>query len=300
MKARNLIICGALIVLAGLGTALWQHRRGQAAERLAQISRQRAAAAAAELRQLAARHLQFARGEGVQALRRQAEAASSYNPPDLRAEDPEALRQAVARARATAALRYRALFQALHLPPGQEKRLAEIVEDYELRARDIWEEGNAEGMSTADPALWRLMRPDYEKMKADVTALIGDAGFQQVDEYNRSLVAHDFSSALVSALYYGNTPLTAPQAADLPAAIAKLSPAYQQGHSAIDLYTMDWSAAYPQLNTILMPPQLAALQAVVSARQAYVKLTPLLGVSTGYVVNAAAQNPGSPAPANNR
>lgn len=255
MKARNLILCGGLIALAGLGTAWWQHRRRQAAERLAQDARQQAAAAAGELRQLAVRHLQFARGAAEQAVRRQAQAASSRQAPDLRAEDPEALRQAVARAHAAAALRYRALFQSLHLTPGQEQKLADVVEDYELRARDIWEEGNAEGMSTADPALWQLMRPDYEKMKAQVTALLGEAGFKEVDEYNRSLVARDFSSALASALFNTGTPLSPQQAASLAPAIAQLSPAYQRGHSAIDLYTMDWSAVYPQFRN---PSLLAA------------------------------------------
>jgi hypothetical protein len=56
---------------------------------------------------------------------------------------------------------------------------------------------------------------------------------------------------------------------------------------------MDWSAAYPQLTNALSSAQLAALHTVVDARQAYVKLSPLVGASIGYVVNAAAQKPGS-------
>ena len=133
----------------------------------------------------------------------------------LSSEDPALLRQAVVKAHAAAALRYRALFQSLKLEPEREKKLEGIVEDYELRARDIWEEGNAKGISTADPALWELMRPDYEKMKTDVTALVGEAGFQQVDQYNRSLVGRDFSTALASSLYYTDTPLTPQQTSDL-------------------------------------------------------------------------------------
>jgi len=299
---RHLTVLASLAALAALGVALYQLHCRQAAERAAAAAAHRADLANEELEKLAAHQAQLKR---ERSHLQQSLALAQVQPvvggpnPSLTSQDPALLRQAVVRAHAAAALRYRALFQALHLPPEEEQKLASIVEDYELRARDIWEEGNAQGLSTADPTLWQLMRPDYEKMRDAVTALVGEAGFQQVDQYNRSLVAHDFSTALVSALYYTDTPLTTQQATDLVGTIANLSPGYQQGHSAIDLYSMDWTSSYPQLAKALSPPQLAALQTVVDARQAYVKLTPLVGASVGYVVNAAAQNP-SGQPVNNR
>ena len=292
MKIRAFIILVTLAALVAMGVALYQRHRSEVAEGSAEGMRRKAELAAAELKRLSARELELRRARNGFRMPNPAKdpgfSATTAASPD----DPAAVRQAVVRAHAAAFLRYRPLFLSLHLPPEQEQKLAGIVEDYELRARDIWEEGNAEGLATTDPALWQLMKPDYDKMRAEVTALVGDAGFQQVDEYNRSLVAHDFSSALVSSLYFTDTPLTPQQAAALVPAVASLSPGYQQGHSAIDLYTIDWSASYPQLAGTLSPAQLATLQAVVNARQAYVKLTPLVGASSGYVATAAAQKPG--------
>jgi hypothetical protein len=294
MRTRQLITWGSLVALAAIGIALFQRHRRQAAESLAAAYALRAELANAELQKIAARRAEL--DQARERLRRHLDQVQRDGPAtapnaNLKSQDPALLRQAIVRAHAAAALRYRALFQSLHLAPAQEQQLKGIVEDYELRARDIWEEGNAAGISTTDPALWQLMQPDYEKMRAAVTALVGEAGFQQVDEYNRSLVAHDFSTALASSLYYTDTPLTPQQATALVGAFANLSPGYQQGHSAIDLYTMDWTSSYPQLATVLSPPQLAALKTVVDARQAYVKLSPLVGASVGYVVNAAAQKP---------
>ena len=292
MKIRTFIILVTVAALAAVGVTLYQHHRGELAELSAEGTRRKAELAVAELKRLSARELELRRLRAGFRMpdrlgRDPGFTATTAASPD----DPAAVRQAVVRAHAAAFLRYRPLFVSLHLAPEQEQKLASTVEDYELRARDIWEEGNAEGLSTSDPALWQLMKPDYDKMRADVTGLVGDAGFQQVDEYNRSLVAHDFSTALVSSLYFTDTPLTAQRAAALEPAVASLSPGYQQGHSAIDLYTKDWSDSYPQLAGILTPAQLSALQSVVAARQSYVKLSPLVGASIGYVANAAAQKP---------
>jgi hypothetical protein len=282
MTARTLTLAAGLVILAAAGAALFQHHRAHNAELSARTLSRQADLLAGELRRQDQRRTEADRAR-AELRRRLAEAGApaGVRPAGPAAAtaptDPAQVRQGIVRAHAAAALRYRALLQSLHLAPDQAKQLEVLLEDYESKARDVWDAGNAGGVPTADPSLWALLKPDHDQLQAAVTALAGDGVYQQVAEYNRTLAARDFTTALAANLYFSDTPLTPAQSEQLVAAIAGQSAAYQQGHSAIDLYTMDWSQAYPQLAGVLSPPQLAALQNVVAARQAYVKLAPLIG-----------------------
>jgi hypothetical protein len=277
MTARTLTLAAGLVILAAAGAALFQHHRAHNAELSARTLSRQADLLAGELRRQDQRRTEADRARAELRRRLAAAGVPAASAAATGQADPAQVRQAIVRAHAAAALRYRALLQSLHLAPDQAKQLETLLEDYESKARDVWDAGNAGGVPTADPALWALLKPDHDQLQAAVTALAGDAVYQQVAAYNRTLAAQDFTTALAANLYFSDTPLTPAQSDQLVAAIAGQSAAYQQGHSAIDLYTMDWSQAYPQLAGVLSPPQLAALQNVVAARQAYVKLAPLIG-----------------------
>jgi RNA polymerase sigma factor (sigma-70 family) len=139
--------------------------------------------------------------------------------------------------------RYAALYSQLGLT-GDQIRQMEVL----LRQQD----GNFGRMLQDGMATFSVSPEIVDDLPAELTALLGYAGYQQFDAYRQTLLARSETSNLASLLVTSDSPLTASQAQQLVPVLA----------SAGDKMTgqFDWVSVYTNAQGILSAPQLEMLR----------------------------------------
>jgi hypothetical protein len=156
---------------------------------------------------------------------------------------------------AAANKRYGPLFLSLRLTPAQIEKFRAIQAAYGARGADIAAAGDTQNLSFEDPALVALRKQSEDQLAADRLALLGDAGYRQFQEYERTMPARGLAHGLATALAFSD-PLSAQQAEQLTLALAQASPAYATGGAA-QLSDIDWTAVDRSARTFLSPMQYA-------------------------------------------
>jgi hypothetical protein len=267
VRSRRLVTLATLLVLAVLlGTAWWSHRHRIEAERdLAATT-----ARTVSLRQ----QLTTAAADIVAADKKRASLAAApepVKPPpppatppkprppgliDLSRKDPNLWNLFIASQNAGTAKRYGPLFQKLGLTADQIDRFKAISAASGARYADIAAAGDAQGLKYEDPAMVKLRKEAEQQGIAEQTALLGEAGYRELAEYNRTLGARGLAHGLAAAVAFTD-PLSAIQAEQLTQAITQSSPAGKKGEFFSNLSDLDWTEADRRAQTILTPAQYA-------------------------------------------
>lgn len=211
----------ATATVAALGLAatlaLYEIRADRDSAAALASARSENAALSADLQSLQARTLTTQKENShLAALRRPAPALSavdtppkdneSTGPQDGRAflvAHPEVRTALAANVRANNLKTYAALFSALHLSPEQ---IDEFIRIQSLSTRSVVGKYLA---SLGDAPLSGSQRTEQ------LRALLGEAGFQQYREYDRSSAGRRLAEELASSVYFTAAPLTATQAGQL-------------------------------------------------------------------------------------
>lgn len=207
---------------------------------------------------------------------------------------------------------YAALFRNLNLTPEQAERLKSIIADRPITLQDARNIAREQGLDQrSDPDGFRLlMERTRNDIDNSIKAVIGEAGFTQLRTYEQTMPQRALANDLQQRLSYGSAPLTSDQTEQLVQILAANQPPQRstgdgdrpprplagggRGAAIGDLVMglggrpelgaiagavlgaedgpVITSAAITQAQTILSPPQVAALQQMQQQQQAQQQL----------------------------
>jgi len=177
----------------------------------------------------------------------------------LMESDPKLYALAMKVFRTNVAEQYAPLFRALNFTPDQIDKFETLSTQHTSTLVDIMFSANQQGVPLSDPAVTTLIQQENAQFTSAQQALLGDAGEQQLQQFNRAAPVMGVVRQVASAVALSSNPLTAPQADQLAQILASSSSNYQGGGNATQ-GTINWPAALGQAQGILTPTQFAALQ----------------------------------------
>ena len=123
--------------------------------------------------------------------------------------------------------RYAALFKSLNLTPEQADKLKTVLAERQTTMQDVMSAALDQGL---DPrrdrdAYQKLMEGARADVNASIKAVIGDSGFAQFENYEKTLPQRNIVNQLQQRLSYSDTPLTSTQADQLVQILANNTPA---------------------------------------------------------------------------
>ncbi|HVS52077.1 MAG TPA: hypothetical protein VHD62_06945 [Opitutaceae bacterium] len=113
--------------------------------------------------------------------------------------------------------RYAALFHNLNLTPDQADKLATILADRPATLRDVRTAARDQGIDprTDRDGFAKLMTAAQNDIDNSIRAVIGDAGVQQLQNYEQTIPQRNVVNDLQQRLSYSDSPLTPGQAEQL-------------------------------------------------------------------------------------
>ncbi len=122
--------------------------------------------------------------------------------------------------------RYAALFKNLNLTPAQADKLKTVLADRQTTMQDVMSAALDQGL---DPrrdreAYQKLMEGARADVNASIKAVIGDNGFAQFENYEKTIPQRNIVNQLQQRLSYSDTPLTSTQADQLVQILANNTP----------------------------------------------------------------------------
>lgn len=150
---------------------------------------------------------------------------------------------------------YGPFFSAVQLTPGQIERFqAALLKRQEL-LMDLAAVGQAQGAESRG-AVETLRAQANAEFDREVGDALGADGYSRFKEYERVVRLRPMVERIAGAATVAGEPLTAAQAEQLTALVAKATPGYVAGGRA-DLANVDWNAADAEAQRILSPAQIA-------------------------------------------
>jgi hypothetical protein len=263
----------ATIVL--LAFALWEWRAARAAREALGSASTQYQAEVGEMRSVS-RRLQSAEekwrelhGGAAPALRQgdgaSASSAASPKDPGAAGQKADAQRflelypQAREIIRSMGRARYEAVYASFQRSAGLNPAQVEQLENATL---DTWMQNLALTLQGG------IRSTANQPPEAQGTGILGDQGFQQLQDYNRALPAQNLVVEVATGAGFANAPLSPEQASQVAKIVTDNSPSYQAGQR-VNLSQVDWNAALAALPTTsgLSPPQEQAAERVFLTRQ---------------------------------
>lgn len=148
------------------------------------------------------------------------------------AKNPELQARYLAVRRAELAADYGPFWASARWSPAQiEGFIAAMIVATE-RTLDLKSAAHAQGLEESDPALTALREQSESQVRAAQRELLGEAGYAQLVEYERTRPMRGFVSALAGSLAVAEAPLSGPQAEQLTQILAEANEAYRSGGRA--------------------------------------------------------------------
>lgn len=127
--------------------------------------------------------------------------------------------------------RYAALFKSLNLTPDQAEKLKVVLAERQTTMMDVMSAARDQGL---DPrrdreAFQKLMQNAQTDMNNAIKGVIGESGFAQFENYEKTLPQRNVVNQLQQRLSYSDTPLTSAQAEQLVQILAANTPAPAPG-----------------------------------------------------------------------
>jgi hypothetical protein len=180
-----------------------------------------------------------------------------------RQKDPQVQLRQLAAARTRLRARYGALYWKLKLTPEQIEQFETIAARKAEQDADLMAAVQAQGVGVNDADFGKLYTPMHMKnedaYRAAAKELLGEAGYQQFNDYERQLSARSHVQAVAGAAVLAGTPFSPQQAEQLVSVLANASASYRQGRNAQPL-DIDWDQVDARACEILSPGQLTGFQ----------------------------------------
>jgi hypothetical protein len=121
---------------------------------------------------------------------------------------------------------YAALFKSLNLTPDQVAQFEGLLADKQQAMMDVMQAAREQGINPrSDPDGFKtLVNQAVAQSDANIQQALGDAGFQQYQQYQQSLPERNTVNALQQSLSYTQTPLTDDQANQLIGLLQQTQP----------------------------------------------------------------------------
>lgn len=179
-------------------------------------------------------------------------------------DDPEVQKLMAVQRKASLDGRYAALFRMLNLPPDQLDKLKNLLVDKSTANSDVMAAAREQGVDRRDdPAMFnQLVAAAQEEIDANIRTTLGEVGYAQYVDYERTLPQRSVAAQLEQRLSYTSTPLTPEQSAQLVRILANTSgrpgtaPTPARGFSS----SLVTDAAINQALGTLAGPQIEALR----------------------------------------
>ena len=169
---------------------------------------------------------------------------------------------------------YDAFCRALGLTPEQTGKFMDAELAHDERLLDIDSTIHGQQLAEDDPAVVTLRKAADDELRAQQAELLGDAGYHQLEAYERTQPARAQTNVLAGRLALTDTPLTSEQADALTQVIANASNGYRAGGNVdvLDEFkealanpawrdpvpdNIDWAAVRENARAVLSPPQQA-------------------------------------------
>ncbi|MFA5058316.1 MAG: hypothetical protein WC485_09400 [Opitutaceae bacterium] len=216
--------------------------------------------------------------------------------------------------------RYSGLFRNLNLSPADLDKFKSLLVEKESALMDVMAAAREQGLNPRDPAdraqINSLVQAAQAQVDNNIRQTLGDGQFAQYQNYEQTLPQRNLVNQLSQSLSYTSTPLQDYQANQLVNILAANAPVQNQG--AGGLFAMAGpmaggifynrgapvtDAAITQAQTVLSPPQLAALQQLQAQQQAQQQMAQIMRQTfsnRGPIQSSgsAAAPPSSPPPGN--
>ena len=154
---------------------------------------------------------------------------------------------------------YEALYQGLGLTTAQIAEFENLLTAHQEMLADIRAVALADGLTDSSQEVAALWQEEADSFRAAQITLLGDAGFQQLQQANRIGPIRGFADTIERNTGFPPEPLTGAQAQQLTAVLASSCSSYQSG-GPVDLSTIDWDAVLPQAQGILSATQFEGLK----------------------------------------
>jgi hypothetical protein len=320
MNAKKILLAAAALLVAvaiGLGwRASHVARVGDAARQAeaAQRARLRAEIARARERLGAAESERAKLVAALDALRAAADAKTPVRPPVKALDDKQKAAlaaiaqmpwwdvvlernphlQALGRAsrRTELASTYGAFWRKAGLSSEAIERFKDFALEAEERARDLRAVARERRLADTDPAMAALREQSEAQLAAAQRGLLGDAGWQELQNYERTSPVRSMLALVAGPLAFTDSPLRPEQADELTAVIAPLCRTYQAGGDraypgAVEIdaamrerrparETLDLDAVREATRGLLSPVQLMQFEAVFAQPTASARVFNLL------------------------
>lgn len=155
--------------------------------------------------------------------------------------------------------KYRAFVRQAGLSAEQIEAFYDALIKRDEQVMDVSSIIRKQGLAQPDEATAKLLAKADTDLKDAQRALLGEEGFRQLTEYNRTSWLRELVNGIVGgAVVVAREPLTAQQAEQLLQVMANASPSYQRGGSA-GTSDVDWDIVDAQARAFLSPAQYALL-----------------------------------------
>jgi hypothetical protein len=323
MKARSGLLFAAMLTVAVAGTMAWwcmaaRHERerlqgtlqGKRAGLRLQLSQKEQAAGAIARERDTLRAALAAAAPGAPGSPHLRKPVETYTPAQaaemlrfattpwedyaLRS-DPALRSEYLASERVNLDTRYGPLLGRLGLGPEQADKFKDLMAAHAQALLQIRLAALPGGAAEPNATLSSRETAD-ERLRTAQAELLGDAGYRQLQEYERLLPLRYEVDGLAGSLVLTDTPLGASQAEQLIQIIANASSSYQKGaaadtpmpgngeilmplmlaHQSIDERNVDWDSVLAQARTVLSPDQLEQFSNQVGRNRIVVRLYNLI------------------------
>lgn len=175
---------------------------------------------------------------------------------ELIRNDPEAETFFLAGRRADLAAKYGPLIRALKLTPEAAAKFQDAFIRLEEDRMDLTAVLRSQEVEANAQSVAKLQAEAQVAYEASQRTLLGEAGYRQLQDYERTSSTRGMVSAIAGVAAVERAPFTTQQADALVQAIANASENYRKGYQA-NHNEVDWSAVEAQARTILSPEQFA-------------------------------------------
>jgi hypothetical protein len=209
---------------------------------------------------------------------------------------------------------YGALFKALNLSPDQLAQFQGLLADKQQAMMDVMQAAREQGINPrTDPDGFKtLVNQAVSQSDSTIQQALGDAGFQQYQQYQQSLPERNTVNSLQQQLSFTQTPLTDDEANQMIGLLQQTQPQHagngtagtsnggDGGPSVMALINGGGTAkvtddTLTQAAGVLSSPQISALQQIQQQQQAQQQMQQMMRAANQGATGGAAPAPAAPA-----
>ncbi len=172
---------------------------------------------------------------------------------------PEAQVRALAARRAGLTERFAPFYRRARLTPPQIQAFEDIWMRRDERHGDLNAAAHSQGLSLSDPGVARMRGEIYAEHEKAQRALLGDVGYGELRDHERSMGAWDMVRHLSAAATVRGVPFSTEQMDRFVRATVNASDSYRKGQN-VSTGEVDWGAVLEQAAGFLSASQLALVR----------------------------------------